>query len=226
MTGYEHEKEQIDEIRKWWRQNGTAIVVGAVVGIGALVGWQLWTQYQRDIAESASAEFMLLMTELDRGDGAAVQARGEHIVTQLGGTAYADLAALALAKTAYGSGDVAQAKAQLQRVIDSAKLPEIGYVARLRLARLLLDEQQYDAALGIVQIAAPDPYASFYEELKGDVYVARGETALAKTAYTKAQTLADPDMPRQQLQLKLDDLGAAEVPAGEPGMNFSGQGNS
>ncbi|KAF0190372.1 MAG: hypothetical protein FD165_2747 [Gammaproteobacteria bacterium] len=219
MTGYEHEKEQIDEIRKWWRDNGKSILVGAVLGIAGLIGWQSWTQYQKSITEAASAEFALLMKELNRGDNAAIHARGGHIVSQLGGNGYADAAALALAKTAYQEGDLVAAKTQLQRVIDTAKVPEIGHIARLRLARLLLDGQQYDEALKVVEIVAPDTYASLYEELKGDVYFARGENDLARTAYTQARTLANPEIPRSQLQMKLDDLGAAAAPAGAPGNN-------
>ena len=33
------EKEQIDEIRSWWRENGWYLIGGAVLGIAALLGW-------------------------------------------------------------------------------------------------------------------------------------------------------------------------------------------
>lgn len=210
MTGYEHEKEQIDAIRKWWEQNGKAIVVGAVLGITALVGWQTWSQYQRSVAESASAEFAQLLTELERNDAAAVGQRGQHIVGQLGGSVYADAAALALARTSLDAGDSAAAKTHLQRVIDDPQLPEIGHVARLRLARVLFDEQSYEEALKTLEVTVPEAYVSSYEELKGDVYMARGDRELARTAYEKAQAQADPGQSHQQIQMKLDELGVME----------------
>ena len=40
------EKEQIEEIRSWWRENGWYLVGGAIIGIAALLGWNRYGVYQ------------------------------------------------------------------------------------------------------------------------------------------------------------------------------------
>ena len=40
MAENETEEQQIDAIKEWWNKNGNAVIVGAVLGIGALVGWK------------------------------------------------------------------------------------------------------------------------------------------------------------------------------------------
>ena len=61
------------------------------------------------------------------------------------------MAALARAKAAFPTGELAAAKTQLQWVIDNAREDEIRDVARLRLAGVLLDEKKYDEALKLLE---------------------------------------------------------------------------
>ena len=41
------EDEQTEKIRHWWKKNGSAIIVGLVLGIGSVAGYQGWGVYQR-----------------------------------------------------------------------------------------------------------------------------------------------------------------------------------
>ena len=40
MEIYENEHDQVDAIKRFFVENGKALVVGVVLGIGALVGWR------------------------------------------------------------------------------------------------------------------------------------------------------------------------------------------
>lgn len=207
MEGYEHEKEQVEAIKKWWEENGKAIIVGAVIGITALVGWQSWTNYQRSISEAASAEYDQLTKAVEAGNSSAVEEHGSFIVNKYGKTPYADLAKLELAKSKYASGDAAAAQTYLQQVIDNARLPELGYIARLRLARILFADGKPDKALSQLNVTVADAFTAAFEELKGDIYAAQNERELARTAYTKALAQREPGSPQDTLQMKLDNLG-------------------
>ena len=55
MDEYSSEKEQIEEIKQWWKDNGTFIITGLVVGFGALGGWKYWQAYKEQRAATASA---------------------------------------------------------------------------------------------------------------------------------------------------------------------------
>ena len=74
------------------------------------------------------------------------------------------------------------------------------------MARLMMATAQYDAAMSLVNAPYPESFTALFEELKGDLYVLRGEPELARTAYDKA-ILASEDNVSEFLKLKRDDLG-------------------
>ena len=82
-------------------------------------------------------------------------------------------------------------------------------VARLRLANVLLDEKGYDEALKLVDAKHGEPFDAQYAALKGDVFVARGQVADAKSAYKAALEKADKKSSalRDSVQMRLDALG-------------------
>ena len=49
------DQEQVEELQKWWQENRLAIVVGLVVGIGGLVGWEQWQKASLKESMAASA---------------------------------------------------------------------------------------------------------------------------------------------------------------------------
>ncbi|PVF11136.1 hypothetical protein DBO95_25830, partial [Yersinia pestis] len=42
MEVYTTENDQVDAVRRFFSENGKALAVGVVLGIGALVGWRYW----------------------------------------------------------------------------------------------------------------------------------------------------------------------------------------
>jgi len=34
------EDEQVEAIKKWWKENGTSLIVGVVLGLSVLFGWR------------------------------------------------------------------------------------------------------------------------------------------------------------------------------------------
>ena len=47
MEVYTTENEQVDALRRFFAENGKALAVGVVLGIGALVGWRYWQKIGR-----------------------------------------------------------------------------------------------------------------------------------------------------------------------------------
>ena len=81
---------------------------------------------------------------------------------------------------------------------------------RLRLARILIAQGSYDEAESVLSSDYPAAFTTGYEELKGDLYAARGETAQARIAYDKAISAADGNASRW-LVLKRQDLGSTDL---------------
>ncbi len=211
MEVYESEREQIEAIKKWWAQNGKAVIIGAVLGFGSLIGWQQWQAAQQSAKETASAEYSALMIDLQQSNYEDVKARGARVLSDFKDSPYAVMTALAMAKVFVEEGDFALAKTYLQMAMDQTVLPEYKHVARLRMGRLLLAEDNAQQALSLVEGVYTSGFTALYDELKGDIHVALGNTDQARTAYESAMNNAEDGVDTSELQMKLDDLGGSEA---------------
>ncbi|AKH20395.1 YfgM family protein [Sedimenticola thiotaurini] len=201
------EEEQVEALKNWWKENGKSVIAGIVLGLGGVFGWQYWSQHQQQVTEQASQQFELLSNSVATNSPAVVS-QAEAIVTQYGQTPYAVFAALDLAKVKFQQGDVDGAKTQLQWVIAEAGDPSLQQIARLRLARLLLDQGALDEASALVAQAPADSFRGDFAELKGDIALQQGNPAAARQAYKEA---LEYDVSNSALvQMKFDDLAAAE----------------
>lgn len=205
MSTYQTEDEQVEELKKWWKENGKSIIGGAVVGLALVVGWQGWGRYTEGQAELA-AEYYSEFSRTARS-GAAEQAveQGRRLMQQFDGSAYASYAALQLARLAYQQGRPEQAAEHLQWVIDHAIDPALAEVGRLRLGQLLLDQGDLDGARAQAAAVSAGAFAGQAAELRGDIAVAAGDLAAAAAAY---QAALDAGVDNSDLvMMKLADTG-------------------
>ncbi len=211
MEAYDSERDQFNAFKTWWQQYGKAIVIGIVLGVASLIGWQQWQASVHAARESASMEYDVLLAELEKHNYQGVKDRGATIINKYNKTPYAVLAALAVAKVNVEEGDISAARTHLQSAIDQSGQPHFQHVARLRLARLMLDEGEAKQALTLVQGVDVAGFSSAYDELKGDIHAALGNTAEARSAYERAIAAIDPALDQSIIKIKLDDLGETEV---------------
>ena len=97
MAAYEDD-EQLEALKKWWTENGTSVIVGIVLGIGALVGWKGWNSYQTNKAETASSHYNAISTAMTDESSEALLENVTSLQQEYSSTPYAALASLALAK--------------------------------------------------------------------------------------------------------------------------------
>jgi len=205
---YATEEEQVEALKKWWKQNGKAVFGGVIIGVAVLYGGKMWFEQRNRHIEIASAEYEAMIQDLNQDKKNEAADRGAAILGQYADTAYGELAALAMAKIKVDENDLVAAKSHLQWALDNAKQEEIKRIARLRLARVLHAEGKHDEALQMLSIANAGKFAAAYDELKGDIYVAKGDVAQAKNHYDLAlQSLELTSRARRYIEMKLDDLG-------------------
>ena len=207
MEGYTSEREQVDAIKKWWQDNGKAIVLGLVVGLGGLGAWRYWNDMQDARAENASVNYEQFLNLTAQGAGKEAREAGQAILDTYPKTTYARLTALLLAKLDVDDGKLDEAKKRLQWVIDNAGGPETVALAKSRMAQIILAEGKAEAALQTFEQIEP-ARARQFAELKGDILAALGRKQEAASAYAEAKTLlatsgADPRL----LELKIESLG-------------------
>jgi len=209
VTTHYDDEAQVENLKRWWKENWMALAAGLGIGLGAIFGWELWKDYKTGKAEQASQiyEDMKKAAEADQAD--ALKASGEKLVAEFPASPYAADAALLLAGKAVEQNRLDDALKHLQWAAAHAKDEGIQRLAKLRQARVLAAQNKPEEALKLLEGEAGD-YALLYDELRGDIKLAQGDHAAARQAYEKALKAAgDQAGNREQLQRKLDDLATA-----------------
>ncbi|WP_290539094.1 tetratricopeptide repeat protein [Alcanivorax sp.] len=90
------EEEQVERIKAWWQENGTAAVITVVLAVAALIGWRQWQGHQGEQAAEASAEYQVMVEALSANpmDAAVVNDKADLLIEEHSGSAYADYARL------------------------------------------------------------------------------------------------------------------------------------
>ena len=209
MDIYASEEEQVEALKKWWNENGRSVVLGLVLGLGAVLGWKGWTQYQDTQRQQASNMFEQMMLAAANQDVETTQQVAQTLIGEQGASTYGLFGALMLARIEFEQGNTQAAEVHLRWVVDHAGDDGLREVARLRLARLLFNEGKLDEASGFVAEASQQQFAGEYAELRGDIALARGDAAEARKAYGEA--LAGNVGNEPLVQMKLDDLATGEA---------------
>ncbi len=209
MSAYDlEEQEQLAELKAWWKQYGNLIVVAICAALVVLAGYRMWHRYQAAQAVQASAIYAELQKAAAANDTRKVREAAGQLIEQYPRALYAALGALVSAKVHFEAGDAKTARAQLQWVIDHASDPGVQAIARLRLASVLLDERAYEDALQVLAAKRPPSFEPLFEALRGDVLLAQGKAADARTAYQSALAQLQPkdESARELIQMKLDGV--------------------
>jgi predicted negative regulator of RcsB-dependent stress response len=206
MNTYLSEEEQVEALKKWWKENGKSVIGGVVLGLLIVGGWRGWQYYDRGQGEAAAARFEQVLVAAEAGQADSAFSLAARLDAEFPGSPYTFLAALHVAKLKLAGGDKAGARGRLEWVRLNAQDPAIRQVATLRLARVLVDTGELDDAQRILDGAAKDAFAPELAELRGDLARARGQVPAARAAYEEA-LLGNPGSPL--IRMKLDDLPAA-----------------
>ena len=207
MADYETEEQQVEALKEWWKQNGTAVITGAILGIATLGGWRGWDWYQEKQATEASDIYFKIEEALAQNDTEALHTQADALRKQYKSTPYAVLATLHEAKVQSEKGNLDTAAQSLRWVIDNSSQDAVQDIARIRLARVLIADNKLDEATVIINSNLPQAYASLINEIRGDIFFAKGETEQAKQAYDQALESADASNV-EYLRIKRNDLGS------------------
>jgi len=212
MSRYETDEEQWEAIKQWWKENGKLIVLAAIVGVGAVTGWNMWQQNQYQKAVLASSTFELLQLKYQQGQFQEVAREAHKLQADYPDSPYASGATFLLASwLATEKQDLKGAIAQLDWVVTHAPEAAMKDVAHLRAARLLADAKQFEQAKARLSRVTPANLApvakGLYDYMAGEIALFQGELAQARQAFQAVldNERADPGL-KQLAQLQLDDL--------------------
>ena len=206
------EQEKLDALKAWWDRYGTLTMALICAVLLVVAGWRGWQWYQGHQADQAMGYYEALE--------AAASQQGEDAVTRIkaastalrddyADSGYAARGVLVAARALQQRGDLDGAREQLEWLVRDSASPEIQAVARLRLAGVLLTQNNYDSALAQLQGTAPAGFAGLYADRRGDILAAQGQHEPAVQAWKEALTALGADPAAQIVQLKIDALNGA-----------------
>lgn len=217
MDDYLSDKEQVERLRQWWRENGWFLIGGVALGGLAILGYNQYFAYKDRQGEGAAALYAMVKSEVDDGDTAEAETRFADLRAEFPRHAYTHQAALLLASGEVVTAPDAAAE-KLKFTMENSEDPELAMVARLRLARVLAYRNRQQEALALLNVTEPGQFAGRIAEIKGDIHAGLGETDAARTAYLEAMVAPGAELlDRGFLQMKLSDLpGSAPAPTASP----------
>ena len=198
------EDEDLARAKAWWKENGSSIVGGVVIGTMLVLGYNFWQSYQEDHAR----EVAQLYEEYSQAP--QQEAALSTLLQTEDKTTYAQLARMSAARSALDDGKLDEAEGLLNAVLESGADDGMRYVAALRLAAVYLANQKPDAARELLESYSGTGLSLMQariDELLGDLSRDKGDLDNAKEYYESSLIqLEESGQSAALVQLKLDNL--------------------
>ena len=208
MDTYTTETQRIEEIKKWWQENGLSVVLALALGFSGIFGWRYWQGQQVEDAEAASALYSNMMTALQDKSPTEVRAAADEILADFENTTYGVFALMTLAALAVEEEDLKAAETLLRQALEQSGNEPLAHVIRIRLIRVLISLDDLEQARALAQRQGDGAFAADYDELQGDISITQGDGEAARAAYQRAlDRLRADGRDVSTLELKLNNIG-------------------
>lgn len=183
LDGYVSEKEQLEQIKKWWHENGKFIAIAIVVGLFIGLGWRYWHTMQIRYAENAAMIYQSVVQADSQNNTTTAQGGAKILMEKFSRSPYASLSALLWAKEAAAQNDLKTALSKLQWVITRGRENRLKQMARLSAARIFLAQNNFVAAANELKIVNDAHFQPLIDWVKGDIDAKQGDAEKAKAHY-------------------------------------------
>jgi predicted negative regulator of RcsB-dependent stress response len=210
------EEEQLENMKRWWKDNGKSVLAAVIVFLAVWFGYEYYKEHTRKTAEAASASYAqldsLLQENMDKPFSEADKTTAFHIIESLKkdhkSSQYAKSAALVAAKLAVDANDLDRAENELNWALSAKPDAAFEQVVRLRLARVLVAKNELDKALAQLGDKPSAAFESEFQEVRGDIFKHQGKLQEAFDAYELAlASVASQEQARTMvLKMKSDDV--------------------
>lgn len=182
--------------------------IAAIFSILLLFGIIKYWQHNNYIKDQRIAKnFQIILTAMFMGDETTVKNQSLDLIKFGNRTPYPRLASLFLAKIAFNNNDLETAEKNLSFVVQQNKQDPIWHIANLRLIKVLLLQnklQEVETIKSNIEHNVPKSFASKYQELFGDLLLAKNDIKQANLLYQEAINNLPQYMPSTMLDFKLN----------------------
>lgn len=201
------EEEQLERLKNWWQRYSTPITTTLCVILLAFSGYKYWSQHESKMLSEASNAYEQMMNSFSSQDNKKVRSFANQIISVYPNTVYADVARLTLTKLYISRDNYPKAKNELEYVAKHSKVAALKEMAKIRLARLTFAEKDFDHALDELDQIKTTSFTPVINELKGDIYMAKGQQEKAFSFYKEAYIgLAKLKVNNFFLEMKINEI--------------------
>jgi len=206
------DQQQAELIKNWLKENSKFLIGGLVLGVSGFFGTQFFQQNKLKEAEMASQLYSEIEFAVKQQRSSQAQLLLQKMDTDFAKSPYQDQGHLLMAKLFMGSVDYDNAILQLEFLIENSMEESLKHIARIRIARIKLQQNLYDEALQILETESMGSFEAKYEEIKGDIFSKKGEFSEAQAAYSKALDLLLPgEFDYEYIQMKFKDIQSEDL---------------
>lgn len=199
--------EQAEYVKKWCREYGFGILLGIIFAIFISWSWNYWHQSKENNLLKASMQYEHLVSEIALSKNTVtLNSLAEGLLRNFANTPYASLAALQLAKVAVNQNNLLDAANRLVWIIDHGHDQTLQSIARLRLVRILIAQNQAKEALKILSKNEDKAYIPIFLEERGDIYNNLGHSKEALQSYLAAKQAFENIIEQPLLEMKINNL--------------------
>ena len=201
------DQQQAELIKNWLKENRKFLIGGLVLGVSGFFGIQFFQQNKLKEAEMASQLYSEIEFSVKQQRLSQAQSLLQKMDSDFANTPYQDQSHLFMAKLFMDSVDYENAILQLEFLIENSTEESLQHIARIRVARIKLQQNLYDEALQILETESMGSFEAKYEEIKGDIFSKKREFSEAQAAYLKAlDLLLQGEFDYEYIQMKFKNI--------------------
>jgi predicted negative regulator of RcsB-dependent stress response len=209
MEAFETEDQQVEAIKKWWRENYKLVIIVAIGAVAGILGSQYYQENKILVAEAASDNFNAVLSAVDNKQGEIVADRTALLQKDFKSSPYTAQATLLLAKNLAEAGSNEQAIEKLLWVENNSDDKSLQQIALIQRAQLIAGSGKQQQALSLLQNNKDaGAFTAVSLETQGDILVSMDRLSDAKKVYDEAMgkyLLVGSNV--DILQIKRNDLG-------------------
>ena len=207
------QQEQLAAIKGFWSDNKrwmVPLLALVLFGAAAFNGWNWWQNRQ-----SVNAAQALVAMEGALAEQSLEKARAAYkaLASDYPSSTQAALGGLQLAKALVAAGELAEARTVLAQVTQQGA-EEFAWMARIRMAGVMLDENNAKGALEALGGKPPAAFTALVDDRRGDAHAALGNKEEARSAWKAASEGLPAQSPSRELILRklqtIDSFGGAK----------------
>lgn len=183
---YMSDKEQALLLKDWWNKYGVPIVLGIAIFMVINIGWRYWQQHQQQYNEQSSILFSQMVNAQMQHKAQETELFAKNLMQNYKNSSYASFSAFLLAKQNIEQNKLTEATNNLQWIVDNAKKEHFIVLAKIRLARILIEDKKYLEARNLLAQDSSKLFTAEKYEIIADSFMQENKSEEAKKYYQQA----------------------------------------